>query len=355
MTGTDLMPSGAQQTFTGSNGATPSTTDITVALNQGSGGGISIQSNQMRIRTGTTAGNRTSVRITGVSVSDCELVFTWTVLSLSVAYSQVFLRANSAIDVGHGYMFSLEPTDMIVTRLNPPTTYAGPDLVTYTHGFTAGQVVRTRIALFGYRIRARTWLASNSEPTNAWQIDYTDPSGSGGFLTAGNIGLSVSSATTGSKDGFFDDVDLFDTITPSQATLAATGGITPAGALTKVITKKTAGTITPAGALTKSRAVPKFFTASITPAGALRKVAPKTFTSSLTPAGALARRTNKSFTGTLVPTATLRRITARRFTGAIVPSGVGAVMFVGRVFGRPGVVVMTLLHNAEVRIRHRRG
>jgi hypothetical protein len=355
MPGTDLMPSGAMETFSGSNGATPSATNITTALNQGSGGSVTIQGNQCDLKTGTTQFNRTSIRITGLSVSDAEVEFTWTVLALSVAYCGFYLRANSPIDSGHGYLFSLEPNDMTVTRHNPTATYAGPDLVTNTHGFTAGQVVKTRVALFGNVIRVRTWLASNSEPTSVWQIIYTDPSGSGGFTTAGSVGWTVSSASAGSKDFLIDSIDIHNAITPSQATLAATGGITPGGVLTKIPAKKFTGAMTPAGAFAKTRVVLKAMAGAITPTGLLAKIPQKALAGNVTPAGILVRRPNKKFAGVIAPAAALKRAYIKRFTGAITPAGVGVVLGVGRIFGRPGIVVMSLIQRAEVRIRHRKG
>ncbi len=355
MPGTDLMPTGAAETFTGSNGATPNATNIVVALNQGTGGAITIQSNALRIRTGTAQYNRLSIRLGSVSVSDSEVEFTWTVAATSVLFAHAVLRSNSTIDAGHGYLFSLEPNDMTCTRHNPTTTYAGPDLSTITHGFTAGQVVRTRIALFGNRIRARTWLAANPEPTSAWQMDYTDLAGSGGFTTAGSIGFTASSASAGSKDFFMDDIDVHDTITPTQATLAAGGSITPAGACVKRPNKTFAAAITPTGALTKMRVVVRAFTGAITPTGALMKAFPRLFTGSIAPTGAFAKQASKKFAGATTPAATILRRPNRRFTGSVTPAGVGVTLFLGRVFGRPGQVVMTLIQRAEVRIRYRKG
>lgn len=355
MPGTDLMPSGAMETFTGSNGSAPNATNITLALNQGSGGGITIQGNQLRIRTGTTQFNRTSVRLTGISLADWEVEFDWVVPSNSINFAQMMCRGGNSIDANEGYIFSLEPNDMTVTRHNPVNTYSGPSLVTDTHGFTTGQLVRTRVAMFGYRIRSRTWLVGDPEPTSVWQIDYTDPSGSGGINQAGAIGWSTSSATSGSKDFFVDNIDLHDTITPSQATLFATGGITPTGVLVKQPRKLFAGAMTPAGALTKSRAVTRSFAGAITPAGALMKSLPRNFAGVITPAGVLKRQPNKKFVGAVTPAGATRKSMIKTFAGSIAPTGAAVVTFVGRIFGRPGLVVMKLLERAEVRIRHRNG
>lgn len=343
------MPSGAKETFTGANGATPSTTNITLAFNIGTGGGISIQSNQLRIRTGTLINDRTSIRLTGVSVANCEVEFDWTVLSFSLGYALFMIRANTAIDSGTGYFISLKPTDM---ELSKSTSYNGTDVVTYTHGFPVGSALTTRVAMFGSRIRVRTWLTSGSEPTSVWQIDWTDP---GTALSAGAIGWTLASASSGSKDAFFDNFDVHDTITPGQATLNATGSITPAGALINRPSKKFAASITPTGALGRTRVVLKALAGSITPTGAFNKALVRSFAGSLTPTGVLRRSGLKRFTASVTSTATLRRTPAKRMTGSVTPVGAGVVMFIGRIFGRPGLIVMRLVQRAEVRIRHRKG
>lgn len=348
---TSLMPSGAPETFTGSDGSAPSATNITTVLANGTGA-ATIQSNQMRMRTGTTLAQRLSVRLTGVSVADSETVFTWTVPTLNSIYPQFAVRAGTNIDTGNGYYVNLESSDMTLAR---HVAYSGPDLVNYTHGFTVGQVVKTRVAIFGQVIRVRTWLASNSEPTSVWQITATDLVGSGGISAAGMIGFTVASGSAGAKDFFLDDVDCKDTLTPTQATLLATASISPAGLTIKKMPKTFAASITPTGALSTMRVVVKLLTASISPAGAFKKALPRLFTASITPAGVLVKRTNKIFTSLTGPVAFITNRVSRKFTGSISPVGTESRTFLGRVFGRPGIVVMTVVRRAEVRIRHRRG
>jgi hypothetical protein len=343
------MPSGTPETFTGSNGSAPNATNVAVSFVQGAGA-ISVQGNEMRMRTGTTSGQRISVRLTGVSVADAELVFTHTLVNTSYPY--VVLRGASNLDTGNGYHFTLEPADMTLSR---HVAYAGPDLATITHGFTLGQRVRTRVAIFGQVIRARTWLATDPEPTSTWQITYTDPSGSGGITAAGMIGWTTSSASGGAKDFFVDDVDAKDTLTPTLATLLATASISPSAALIKTMPKVFTAGISPAGALIQMRVVVRVFTAGISPAGAFIKALPRTFTASITPSAALIKKDIKVFASLIIPVATLKKGPARKFTGSVSPAGAAVMTFVGRIFGRPGIVVMSLVTRAEVRIRHRKG
>jgi hypothetical protein len=342
-----VMPSGVPETFTGADGSVPA--QVTQALNEGSGGGISVQGNQLRVRTGGTTGNRTSVRLTGVSKTDVEMVFTWTVNS--GLYGQAMLRsANASLDTGNTYQFSLVPNDMTLVRRSPG--YSGPALVTATHGFTNGQVVRTRVAVFGQVLYARTWLAVDPEPTSVWQIIYTD---TGGITATGSLGISASSASTGSKDLFVDDLDAKDVLTPTQATLFAAGSVGLAGTETSIVRKAFSAALASAGAFTKSRAVVRAFSGALSTAGAMKRGLGRTFGGVLAPAGAKRAVAGKKFASAITPTAAIRRSPVKRLAGTVAPAGLGVVLFVGRIFGRPGIVVMKLVQKASVRIRQRKG
>lgn len=356
MTGTDLMPNGAvPETFTGSNGAALNATNWAIALNQGSGGGATIQGNQCRITTGSTAFNRTSIRLLTSAILNSEIVFDWVVPVSGDNFPAVWARSPTAVDTASGYYISLGSADTVLGYSQTTATYTNVDTVTYTHGFTAGQIVRTRFAVFGgtgtKTLKARTWLASGSEPTSTWQINTTDTHT---VNTAGYWGFTTSSGSAGSKNFFIDNVDLHDTETPSQATLAAGGSITPTGALVKVVIKPFAGSITPTGALTKIKIVAKTFSGSITPTGALAKVAMKSLAGSITPTGALAKQARKTFTGAITPAAVLIRQARRKFSGGIAPTSALTESNVGHIFGRPGVIAMRMLQHATVVIRQRR-
>jgi hypothetical protein len=348
---TSLLPSGAAvETFTGADGSAPNATNWTVARNEGTGGGITIQSNRCRLRCGTVGGNRISLRVTGITaLADSEIVFDWDVTPSM--YPTLILRSDSQISTVNGYTFSLRQADMIVSRRVSPGFV---DLVTYTHGFVYGDQVRTRVAIFGQRIRARTWDRNQPEPTGVWQIDYTD---TGGITAGGYVGITMQStgSTSGSLDFFIDNLSLTDTLTPTQATLNAVGSITPTGQKIFIPKKLLAGVMTPGGALIKSRAVYKVLTGTITPVGVLVKNIPRFFAGSIALTGNVIRKPNKKFTGVITPAGLYRKALVRKFAGTITPTGAGTPVFIGRIYGRPGVVVMTLIQRASVAIRHRKG
>lgn len=348
---TSLLPSGAAvETFTGADGSAPNATNWTVARNEGTGGSVTIQGNRCRLRCGNADGNRISLRVTGITnLADAEMVFDWDVTPNM--YPTAILRSDSQISTVNGYTFSLRQNDMVVSRRVLPTPV---DLVTNTHGFVFGDQVRSRIAIFGQRIRARTWLRSQPEPTSVWQIDYTD---TGGITTGGYVGVTMqsSSSAAGSVDFYIDNLSLSDTITPTQATLFATGSIGPTGLLANTPKKLLAGAVTPSGALTKSRAVLKILTGAITPSGALLKVVPKSFGGSITPSNVLVKTPARKFAGSVTPSAFLRRSAVRKFAGGITPAASTNITFIGRIFGRPGIAVMSLVTRARTSIRHRKG
>jgi len=343
-----IMPTGLVETFTGTNGVSVAGTNFSVTKSD-NGGTATIQSNACRIRTGATAGNRTSIRLNGATRADAEIDFVWTVPASGTSqYPTAWMRTGSLVDTQNGYYFTLEPNDMVFGKSN--ASYVRTDLVTYTHGFTAGQVVHSRIAVFGNTQRARTWLESTAEPTSVWQITAADTA----QPSAGYIGISNVSGTSGAKDLIVDTFYGTDTITPSQAFLLAGGSIAATGSLNKSLLRVFTGSITAAGSLTQLKVVTRLFSGSITAAGTLRKAFPRIFTGSVTAAGTMRKVAAKRLAGTVTPAATIRRSALKRLAGSITAAGTGVPLFVGRIFGRPGLVVVRLVQRAEVRIRHRK-
>lgn len=356
MAGTDIMPTGAVDTFTGSNGAAFNATNWAIALNQGTGGGATIQGNQGRIATGATSGNRTSVRLLTAARLNQEVVLDWVVPALNTMFPAVWLRTPTLVDTASGYYFTLAAGDMTVGYGATTTPYNGVDLVTFTHGFVAGQIVRTRIAVFTTTgstktLKARTWLASGSEDTSTWQISTTDTHV---VDTAGFVGVTVSSGSAASKNFFIDNFDAYDTETPSQKTLLATGSITATGSLIKLMPKRFTGSITPAGALLVRRVVTRTFAGAVTAAGVLKKVPLKAFGGSITPTGAFIKVPRKMLGGTIAPSGTLIRLPRKIFAGVITPTGNVLITYIGRVFGVPGIAVVKILKAGELRARFRR-
>jgi hypothetical protein len=344
-----LMPTGTTDTFTGTNGAAVSTTNWN-NIKADNGGAATIQSNGARLRTGATIGNRTSIRLNGGTRTDAEIDFVVTIPAASPAlYAAAWLRTQQFVDTQNGYYFTLEPGQLVFGKSD--ASYARTDLVTYTTSFVAGDVVHVRCAVFGNTMKARAWLQSLPEPTSTWNINTTNSD----QPSAGYIGVTIVSGTSGAKDLLLDDFSAWDTETPSQAVIVVGGSVTPTGALNKKTFKTFTGSSTPTGVLTKVRVVIRTFTGAVTPTGALAKKTIKSFAGSSTPTGILAKRPNKKFTGTVTPTGTLAKKVYKKFVGAVTPVGTLLTQTFGRIFGRPGIVVVTHRVVGTVRARIRRG
>lgn len=350
-----INPTGSVDTFTGSNGAAWNSTNWATALNQGSGGGVTIQGNQGRIATGTTSGNRTSVRFLAAARLDTEVVFDWVVPASMDQFPAIWFRTPSAVDTAYGYYFTLAANDMNVGYALSTAPYNGIDIATYTHGFTPGQLVRTRIAVFGgtgtKTLKARTWLASGSENTGAWQVSATS---NHAINTANFIGLTTSSGGSGSRNFFLDNFAAYDTETPSQKTISVGGSIAMAGTLIKSTPKTFAGSITASGALTVRRTVLRMFSGSITATGAFVKVPRKSLSGSIAASGVLQKSPRKFLAGSVTPSGTFGKFTRKFFGGTIAASGGVVANAIGRVFGVPGIVVMKIRKSGELRARFRR-
>ena len=156
------------------------------------------------------------------------------------------------------------------------------------------------------------------------------------YLAAGSTTVDASWTTSAGKGGIaFELLALSGT----EYTQSASGGITPAGAISKQDNKPVAGTVTSAGTISKStskilagtltsvgtliKETSKILAGTLTTAGALEAV--RLFVISLdgtlTSAGALIRDTSKSFAGTLTSAGTLIRDTAKSLAGTITSAG----------------------------------
>jgi hypothetical protein len=348
---TSLMPVSGVDTFTGSNGTSLANTNWVIALNEGSGGSWTIQGNQGRIRTGTTQFNRTSVRVNRADLADGEAVFEWVVPAAGTMFPAFYARAGANLNGDGGYYFLFNHGTGQIELGKWVPNFNGVSLSNISYTFTPGVLMKMRIAIFGSRIRMRLWPQANTEVTSTWDMDFTD---SGTQPTTGKWGFTNSSATAGSKDFFVDNFDLQDVITPSQATITVTGSTTPTGALTKKTIKTFIGSTTPTGALTKIKVVAKVFTGTTTPTGVLKKITIKTLTGATTPSGVLKKFVSKKYTGSTTPTGLILKKPSRKFTGSTTPTGAMLRQQFGRIFGRPGIVVVTHRLVGEVRTRIRR-
>lgn len=350
---TSLMPGGGVDLFTGTTGTSAAGTNWVIATNEGTGGSWTYQSGQGRLRTGTAANNRTSVRINRADLADGEALFDFVVPASSTMYPAFYARAGTSIngDGGYYFLFNHGASGMMEFGKWVPN-YNGVPLSDISYTFTPGVIMRVRIAIFGSRIRMRMWPAANSEVTTSWDMDFTD---SGTQPTTGRWGFTNAAQSAGSKDWFLDNVDLFDIITPSQATVTVGGSITATGNMVKQVPKIFTASITAAGAFAKLKVVPKLLTGSITAAGAFRKSTTKTLTGSITGAGAFKKNATKRFTASVTAAGAFKKNATRKFAGTITPAGSAVVVFVGRIFGYPGILIMKIFKPGDLRIRFRRG
>lgn len=341
---TRLTPSGVTETFSGVENSAWDPVNWVQTLNEGSGGGITIHTGRGQMLTGAIAGNRIAARVNFAARADAEAVFTWVVPT--IGNPRFWFRAATNVDGSTGYYIFLKPTSMdfgVSTASNPTV------LVTYTHGFAGGTLVRTRVAMFGNRFRARTWDAAGTEPTLTWQMDTTNSA----ITAAGAWGFNDFGSSNGSKDLLIDDFDIFDVLSPRA--LTAVGSIAPAGFFNKGVKKHFSGSITPTGTSVVIRVILKNFSGSITATGTLFKGVGRRFSGSITAAGTMKKTVGKHFSGSITPAAFFKKKIKRTFSGSITPAGTMTVLNVGRIFGKPGVVVMNVLRRARVAVRHRKG
>jgi hypothetical protein len=135
----------------------------------------------------------------------------------------------------------------------------------------------------------------------------------------------------------------------------ASGSITPAGTLSKQVRRSAfTGVVTPAGTLSRVRGVARVFSGAITAVGTLKKQSGKVFSGVITPAGTLGKRVPKVFSGVITPAATLKRAFVKKMSGSITAHGSLNLMNAGRVFGRPGLAVITIVKAGWTRARVRR-
>ena len=344
-----IMPSGGVDTFTGSNGASFNSTNWVTSLANGTGA-ATIQNNAGRIRTGTVAGQRISVRVNTAARRDAEFLFDWTIPSNVSAYPRVLMRClDMALDTKSAYYFSLETNRMEAGIYN--ASYVGTAISTKVYtGRTPGQVIRTRIAIFGTEAKARSWLASSTEPTT-WDIELTSLSNT----SNGYFGITQATNDGGAIDLVIDNANLFDEIVSSQKKTNHASSITPYASFTKRLSRGFSASIAPTGTTSVRRVVVRKFTGSVVATTIFNDQAGKALYGSVLAAGAYRHRVGKWLRSTLAPMGTLRRIPVRRGAGSVTPVGRLEVYSVGRVFGRPGIVVMRVYKAGDVRGRVRRG
>ena len=350
-----LMPSGGVQTFTGTDGTQwikPGTVDFVDGIDQDVGWGY-YNNNQGRMQSGTTAGYRFSARLDIAARADIELLFDWVIPSGGEAsgYPRVLLRGGSELDTITSYFLTLERTQMEDGRYN--ASYSGTTITTKSYsGRNAGDIVRTRIAIFGNKIKARSWPSSNTEDVSTWDIDITDSTVS----AAGYFGITMAGSTSGTKYFSIDNFNAFDSETPSQKTTTQSGSTTPSGILIKTVPKRPGGSLTSSGVLSIRRVVLRTFSGSVSVGGALNgKSGQKNMGGSVAPVGTLRKVARKRVGGSIGISATIDRRLWKRLFGQIATTTHRELENKGRVSGKPGIVIMWINKAGESRARVRKG
>lgn len=336
-------------TFTLSNGSAPGA-NWTTGLISTTGASSSVQSNQYRLNAGTATGyaGKRADRYSGTNRADYEIQSKVTINSSTDGGVEIWIRASTSSPDGTGYFLRIE-TGSNTVRIGKAVSFTYTTLQTIS-GFgtiSQGSQYAFKFYVVGTSIKAKFWLASNSEP-GSYQLSTTDSA----VAAAGYVYLAV---VGGSASGFTAD---FDDITLTDGTGNAftfTGSCQASGSLFKNVTKNPfTGSITPTGVLNKVKVVTKLLTGSITAAGALVKVPMKVLTGSIQPTGVKLFTMLKTFTGSITPSGSFRKSMVRVFTGTITAHGNLVTTFLGRVFGRPGIAAMRVYKAAEAFIRVRR-
>lgn len=343
-----------QDSFTGSNGAawSASWTTTNVSSLNTSGATQQIQGNKGRLNAGTVAsyGGHSVIRYSGSNVSDIEWIGKITFTTSIDGNFEAWARASTSSPDGTGYIFQLNlgtTNTVTVIRANSFTyTTLGQASVTLSQNTEYGW----KFYVVGTSIKAKVWATSGSEP-GSYNLNLTDSA-----VTA--AGYSYVHAHGGGSSGFIVDLDDI-TLTNGQSNqFTYTGqcqpgpGVFSRGTVTK---NPFTGSVTATGAWSYIKVVTRTFTAAITGTGAFLKQGQKIFTGASQPSSNVYKMIPKTLAGSITATGVFRKAFVRKFTGTIATVGTVAANFAGRVFGRPGIVKVTVEKAGAVRMRARRG
>jgi hypothetical protein len=336
--------------FTGSNGAAWS--GNWTSFVSSTGASATIQSNKGRLNGGSSSGpsNKRAQRYSGSNLTDVEISGKLVLTTTNNSGVEVWVRADNVTpDNGNGYFLTFRLGSAVTLSKGSGFTY--PTIATVT-GFNIAQNTEYGFRLYavGTTIKAKVWATSGAEP-GSYQVSTTDSTHTGS-------GLTILIANNGGAAGMiadFDDVKLTDG-TDNQFTY--TGSCTPtAGTFSRNLVTKNpfTGSVTATGLWSYIKVVTRVFTGSITSNGPFKKIGQKVLTGSSTAFGDQYKRTPKTLTGAVTGSGVFRKAFVRKFVGSITTAGTVAATFAGRVFGRPGIVKVTVEKAGAVRMRARRG
>lgn len=207
-------------------------------------------------------------------------------------------------------------------------TKAGPftNILVNQTASSAGNIVRSSteyevVATSGTTSNANWSLASAGDWV-AMAVEILAPGGtaynqsvSGGVTPAGALTKRTGKALAGSN-------------TPAGALVkrsskVLSGGVTPSGSLLKRIAKALSGGLTPSGTLSGLKVIYVFLAGVVAPSGVLTKRTGKVLAGVVTPQGGLLKRLGKILAGSVTPTGTLtgQRVFNVILGGTVAPTG----------------------------------
>lgn len=193
----DTTQGGLSDTFTGSNGVPPDTAKWNVYASTGSS--ATIQSNALRLRTGTAGGYGDKVAVTSKASArvDQRVVMDVTPQALAEAYFQVSLRSNAPdSSIGDVSCYRVEIAtqggSISVARrgANPVQVGAGATIA----GWGAGVPAHLDFSVIGSTVTVYAWTGSTkpSTPTiTGTNTDVTTAGYNGVVLNGGNAATAV--------------------------------------------------------------------------------------------------------------------------------------------------------------------
>lgn len=252
----DFTPSSSTETFTGTDGAAWPLPWSTVS------GTSSIQSGRGQQTSPTTAYTSAENRA-NVTASNVRVDTTVRFPAVGNGSQRINIRWNPF--TGNGYRL-LMPTDYAGFQLLKVTAYVeSPIQEEFSTVWAAGVDYRVAFEATGTTIRAKRWLAGNSEP-GAWALSGTDAT-----YASGDVSLvTVNAAAGGAFVGTWDDTTIVVS-QPAGTTINGTSALTSASALTgsaSSIRQASASVASPSG-LTAAASVRVSRSASMTSASAL--------------------------------------------------------------------------------------
>jgi hypothetical protein len=341
-------------TFTGSNGASWSGTNWTAltAINT-TAASATIQGNKGRLNAGSVTGfgGKMAMRYAGGTLAAAEFIGKVTFTTSIDGGLEVWLRANTGSPDGTGYFLRINiGTGTSAVYIGKGVSFSYSTLLAATFTIAQNTEYGFRFYASGTTLKAKIWATSGSEPSS-YTISTTDSS----ISAAGYAYLAATGGNSANMLVDVDDVQLTDGTGNSftyTGSITAGPGVFSRGTVTKV---PFTGSVTASGVLNKLKVVVKGFTGSITPSGVLLRLPIKIVNGSVVATGNLLKVIPKTLAASITSSGVFRKSFVRKFTGTITTVGTPTIAFAGRIFGRPGIVRVTVEKAAEVRLRIRRG